>query len=384
MAIRFTSLKTRTALAMSAVIVAILIANAIYLIYTKRNEMRDGIEQDAHTFALLTRAPICTGYDTYYQSGFYKFRELMRDLMKLDPDVERIRIINVNGQVLFDSAELDEPGAQQPAAPARWIQEPERLDAVKRLETTSLRGRDAAGNETLEIIAPFLEDWGRHKVSVAYQVSYRRLQPEITRLVYATGGLTLFSIGVSVLVAAALATRITRPLEELTAGAQQIAEGHFDRRLAIRSRDELEILSDAFNDMAGRLKLNVEELEESNKKLAAVNEELKELDRMKSDLLANVSHELRTPLTAIKGYTDYILERKLGPISEKQEKGLVVVQRNLDRLSKSINALLDFSRMDSGRIALTALPFPLRGLVEQIQVTVRSEMERKGIAFQVE
>ena len=82
---------------------------------------------------------------------------------------------------------------------------------------------------------------------------------------------------------------------------------------------------------------------------------------MKSDLLANVSHELRTPLTAIKGYTDYILERKLGPITDKQEKGLVVVQRNLERLSKSINALLDFSRMDMGRIVLNIQPFACWG-----------------------
>src|SRR4029077_3991388 len=116
------------------------------------------------------------------------------------------------------------------------------------------------------------------------------------------------------------------------------------------------------------------QLEESNKKLAAVNEELKELDRMKSDLLANVSHELRTPLTAIKGYTDYILERKLGTITDKQEKGLMVVQRNLERLSKTINALLDFSRMEMGRITLSVQPFNLAQLVDQIFTTVRSEM----------
>jgi signal transduction histidine kinase len=125
----------------------------------------------------------------------------------------------------------------------------------------------------------------------------------------------------------------------------------------------------------------VEQLEDSNKKLGAANEELKELDRMKSELLANVSHELRTPLTAIKGYTDYILERRLGAITDKQEKGLIVVQRNLERLSKSINALLDFSRMDMGRIALNVQPFPFPPLVEQIQTTVRNEIEKKGLGF---
>jgi signal transduction histidine kinase/CheY-like chemotaxis protein len=167
----------------------------------------------------------------------------------------------------------------------------------------------------------------------------------------------------------------------LTAGAKDIAEGHFDRHLDIRSNDELQILAETFNHMTDRLRENIEQLEESNRKLAAVNEELKELDRMKSDLLANVSHELRTPLTAIKGYTDYILERKLGPITDKQEKGLVVVQRNLDRLARSIDALLDFSRMDMGRIALSIQPFSLQLLVEQIHTTVRSELERKRLTF---
>ena len=379
MSLRFNSLKTRTALAMSAVIVAILLANALYLILTKRAELRKGIEERALTFALLTRAPICTGYETYKDSGFSKFRELMRDLLTLDPDVERIAILNVNGQVLYDTAGEGSPAST--VSPARWVQDPERLEAVKRLEYTMLKERDAAGEDRLEIIVPYLEDWNRHTLSVAYQVSYRTLKPDIAQLVYATAGLTLLSMVVSVLVAVGLASRITHPVEVLTAGAKDIADGHFDRHLDIRSNDELQILAETFNHMTDRLRENVEALEQSNKKLAAVNVELQELDRMKSDLLANVSHELRTPLTAIKGYTDYILERKLGEITDKQEKGLVVVQRNLDRLSRSIDALLDFSRMDMGRIALSIQPFNLQALVDQIHTTVRSELERKRLTF---
>src|SRR5262245_66233862 len=99
MALRLNSLKTRTALALSSVIVAILVFNAVYLILTKRAELRKNIREEALTFALLTRAPICSGYDLYYASGFYKFRELMRDLIKMNDDVVRIQIINVNGQI---------------------------------------------------------------------------------------------------------------------------------------------------------------------------------------------------------------------------------------------------------------------------------------------
>ena len=385
MAFRLDSLKTRTTLAIASVVVVILVANAVYLLVTKRSEIQRDVKARAVTFAQLTKAPICTGYETFYASGYYKFRELMLSTMRLNEDVERILIVDVNGQVWFDSEELDEARSLPARPPAdRFIREPERLEAVKRLEATTLEPREVSGQAGFEIIAPHVEDWGRHKFSVLYEVSYRNLRPSITRLIYATAGLTLLSILVSSFVAAALARRITRPIEELTAGAQDVALGHFDRRLRIQGSLELLILADAFNEMAGRLKENIAKLEDSNRRLAALNEELKELDLMKSDLLANVSHELRTPLTAIKGYTDYILERRLGPITEKQEKGLLVVQRNLARLSRSIGALLDFSRMDLGHISLSLQPFPLAGLLEQVATTVRAELDRKRLRFVVD
>ncbi len=382
MALRLNSLKTRTAVAISLMIVAVLAINALYLVLTKRKELRRDIESRAELFASLTSKPICVGYETYYASGFYKFQELIGYYLALEPDLERVRIINVNGKILFDSAEFAEGGQHEQSGPERWIEGAQRLEAIKKLELTPIHSVDGAGEEVLEVIAPYIEDWGRHRLSVSYTVHYRNLRPSIDRLIYATIGLTLVSMLVSVLLAVALATRITRPLEELTAGAKGLAEGHFDRRLTIGGGgDELSLLARTFNHMTERLKEDVDQLEQSNKKLAAVNEELKELDRMKSDLLANVSHELRTPLTAIKGYTDYIVDGKLGPITEKQERGLVVVQRNLDRLSKSINALLDFSRMDAGRIALNIQPFSLLQLVEQILTTLRSELERRRIGF---
>ncbi len=386
MALRLKSLKTRTALAIASVVVVTLLINAVYLILRKRSELRSDIDQETRTFAELTKERLSNGWDDYHDKQFYKFRELVRDVRRLNLDVERILIVDTNGRVLFDSSELDELDPRRPAAPAdRWIQEPARLAAIQGLETRVLPARDSRGDPGFEIVAPYFKEWGVHKLSFLYEVSYKSLRPKIAGVVATIGVLTLLSTLAMAFVAAALARRITRPVQELTEGAMDIAKGHFDRRLAIYSpEDELRILAEAFNHMTARLKENVEKLEESNVKLGAANEELKELDRLKSDLLANVSHELRTPLTAIKGYTDYILERKLGPVSEKQEKGLIVVQRNLDRLSKSINALLDFSRMDVGKISLNIQPFLFAPLVEQIHTSLRSELEKKRLSFRAD
>ena len=380
MALRLNSLKTRTALAIASVIVATLVLNAVYLILTKREELRTQIEHEAHNFAQLTRSQLAQRLQDYDPDDF---RPLVRDYLRLNTDVRRIQIVGVDGKILFDSDVMDAP-RRGPWPDFGRVTDAQRLEAIRKDETTERRRIDGSGAEVLQIATPHFEDYGPHKVSVLYDVSYASLDAKLRRLLYAIGGLTLFSLAVSFGLAVALARRITRPLEELTAGAQGIAEGRFDQRLSIRSHDEIEILADSFNHMTERLQEIVRQLEESNRKLGDANEDLKELDRMKSDLLANVSHELRTPLTAIQGYTDYMLERKLGPVSDKQEKGLVVMQRNLDRLSRSISALLDFSRMDVGRLPLNIQPFALAPLLDQVLTTFRSELERKRLTFTAE
>ena len=87
--LRLRSLKTRTALALSSVIVAILVFNGVYMILTKRGELRKGIEEDARTFARLTRSPIASAFLSFYATDFYRFRELMRSLLAMNRDVTR-------------------------------------------------------------------------------------------------------------------------------------------------------------------------------------------------------------------------------------------------------------------------------------------------------
>jgi len=94
-------------------------------------------------------------------------------------------------------------------------------------------------------------------------------------------------------------------------------------------------------------------------------EALKELDRMRTDLLANVSHELRTPLTTIKGYTTLLLdyEQRLKP-SEKREH-LESISRSADRLTELVDDLLDMSRLEAGLMNLERIPNGISKLIQE-------------------
>lgn len=96
------------------------------------------------------------------------------------------------------------------------------------------------------------------------------------------------------------------------------------------------------------LQLSLEEVTRAREKLFEVNEELKSLDEMKTNLLSNVSHELRTPLVSIMGYNDMILNAKAGPINKVQKEYLEISLRNIEKLVTLIENLLDFSRLHRG------------------------------------
>lgn len=88
------------------------------------------------------------------------------------------------------------------------------------------------------------------------------------------------------------------------------------------------------------------ELERLNRELRTANDQLQELDRLKSVFVSIVSHELRTPMTSIKGYVENILDGLAGGLTEKQSYYLTRVKLNTERLTRMVNDLLDLSRIE--------------------------------------
>ena len=152
---------------------------------------------------------------------------------------------------------------------------------------------------------------------------------------------------------------ILRPIRQLRALANNVAEGNLDVRSSIATGDEYEKLAEAFDHMLDHLQAAQEELREANRQLdgkigelSERNIELYKANKLKSEFLANMSHEFRTPLNAILGFAQVLREK---PGLLKKEKGQRYAENIItsgNRLLTMINDLLDLAKAQAGKIEL--------------------------------
>ena len=110
---------------------------------------------------------------------------------------------------------------------------------------------------------------------------------------------------------------------------------------------------------------------------------LAELDRAKTVFFSNISHEFRTPITLMLGPVEQLLASEGAATPEESQRLLRVVHRNGLRLQKMVNALLDFSRLEAGRIQANFEPTDLSRLTRDLASGFRSTIERGGLKFEV-
>lgn len=133
-------------------------------------------------------------------------------------------------------------------------------------------------------------------------------------------------------------------------------------------------------------------LEESNRTLeqrviqrthelqVALNK-LAELDKLKTNIIANISHELRTPLTHIKGYQELLLAGAMGDLSPEVSNTLVTIRRSTERLERLIEDLINFSQMSKGDVALRLIEADLNRMVANVLKHSQPKADEKNITL---
>jgi len=196
--------------------------------------------------------------------------------------------------------------------------------------------------------------------SIRYMVSMDRADQQTTVVI-----LTLVAVGLFIMLLITFSgmyfiRSIVTPIRQMSATAKQIAQGDFEVRIEKSKDDEIGQLCEAINDMAS---------------------ELGATERMKNDFISSVSHELRTPLTAIKGWAE-TLHDGADPVTA--EKGISVIIRESERLSGLVEELLDFSRLQSGRLRLMVSKIDILAELDEAvyMFTDRARTEHKQLNYE--
>lgn len=139
-------------------------------------------------------------------------------------------------------------------------------------------------------------------------------------------------------------------------------------RLAFNANRTINVLTDARR-----------ELEKNSAMLEAKNEELQEAYRTKGEFLANMSHELRTPLNAIIGFSRLMKRKLKDTLPERQRKNLLMIEQSGEQLLVLVNDLLDFERIEAGKLVIRREPVSLEEFFESLYATLKPVAREKGL-----
>jgi signal transduction histidine kinase len=147
---------------------------------------------------------------------------------------------------------------------------------------------------------------------------------------------------------------------------------------------ELEVANQELRNLTQNLDQIVRQrtraLAESESQLRRKNVELDRLNRMMAEFLSIAAHELRTPMTSIVGYMDLIVEGRLGELPDDLRRPMASVRRNVHRLKRLVEDLLDVSRLEAGKVVLRTAPCSLQHIaidvVDELGPLARQKRQR--------
>ena len=291
------------------------------------NTVRTGLETKAKTATDFFSNYVATSYSEFYDKA-YKYTETFEDSNKLE-----LQFIDVDGRVMISTY-----GISAGSSPNT----PDVAEAINSGQISSWVGKGPSTSErVMSVSAPMVYSNNQIIGVMRYVTSMKTVDSQIAVSILAAcalGGLIMLLVIVINLV---FIRSVIEPVSEITKMSKRIAQGSYGIQINKKFPDEIGEMVTSINEMSLKIAQS---------------------EKIQTEFISSISHELRTPLTAITGWGETLVDS--GDIDIETKKGIAIILKEARRLTKMVESLLEFTRMEDGRFTLNIEPIDIAAELE--------------------
>lgn len=323
--------------------VCVFAVTASYAAYYYTN-MRSDMQSRARTTSEFFAEHLNQNYNEFYQSCI-TYAQTFDDKDRIE-----LQFINKQGKMVATSY-------------GHWAGEsPKTSDISDAVNTRGLGmflGKDSKTNERIMAVSsPMVYSNGEVIGVLRFVTSTRIVEQQIIRVALISFVFLLVVLIVVLLSSSYFIRSVMAPVAEITEKAKRISGGSYGVQIKTRYRDEMGELADTINEMSAKIGQN---------------------EKMQAEFISQLSHELRTPLTVINGWSETLLANE--QMDAETRQGMKIISGEAKRLTEMVMELLDFTRMQDGRMTLSVEPTDIRGEFEDTVYMYGSRLSQDGIAL---
>lgn len=322
-------------------VLAVTAAFSAYYYSAMRSDMYYRAENTTEFFA----DHLNQNYNQYYQSCITYAQTFE------DRDIIELQFINAQGKLVASS--YSNWAGQSPVTP-------EIGEAISTRGIAPFTGRDPqTGERIMAVSSPMIYSNGEVIGALRYVTSTRKLDAQIAT-VAGIAFMALVLIVFVVLISSNYYIRsILVPVSQIVDKAQKIANGSYGIQIQTKYDDEIGELANTINELSIKINQN---------------------EKMQTEFISSLSHELRTPLTAITGWSETILNGTR--LDAETRRGVKIILREARRLTEMVVELLDFTRIQDGRMTLNIELTDIRAEFEDTVFMYGSRLEQDGVSLE--
>lgn len=284
------------------------------------------------------------------------FGDIMHDMMAVNQGIE-VYLLDEKGKVLY-SVVLD----HHPGEPVAYISTEPILQFLQSEKKAHILGDDPRNPGQKKIFSAERYQVG-DKAGFIYIILAGQQYQMVNTQLFSSFFLRL-GVGASILIVLFAGIvgfmsvwYLTRNLREVIHHVKRFQEGDLDARIPQAETKDLSTLVSTFNDMADTIVSNMEEI--------------KSVDTLRRELIANISHDLRTPLAILKGYIETLEMKNQALTDHERQQYLKIIWKSSERLSHMVGQLFEYSKLEAKQIEPHKEPFQ----ITELALDVRSKFE---------